>query len=333
MNLTDAPDSASTPPQPGDFEVLLAEDDPVTLLTTRRFLQKSGYRVTTVDNGQAAFAALREHFFPIVITDWEMPELDGPALCRQIRATSFPGYVYTLLLTARTSRDHILAGLEAGADDYLTKPLDEAQLIARLKTAHRIIELERRLTSANEQAIKLSITDALTGCFNRRHFMSEFPRELDRSRRFGTPVSLVMCDIDHFKRINDTHGHQTGDEVLRAVAQVFRNTIRPTTDWITRYGGEEFAVILPGTDLKGAMILAERLRQNLAMHDIAIPQGVLRATASFGVASELRVWPAEGATAEQFLAAADVCLYASKRAGRNRVSGPEALGGATSAPA
>ena len=306
-------------------EILLAEDDAVTTLVTRRFLQKAGYQVTTVENGQQALKLLGERFFPIVLTDWEMPELDGPELCRRIRQMEHAGYVYTILLTARTSRDHILAGLEAGADDYVTKPVDEAELVARLKTAHRIIELEQRLRAANEQAVQLSITDALTSVYNRRHFMGEFPRELERARRFGTPVSLVMCDVDHFKRINDERGHQAGDEVLREVAAVLRGTVRPQIDWIARYGGEEFAVVLPGADHKGALIVAERLRANLAAREIATPKGIVRATASFGVASEQSAWPAPGVTAEALIAAADLCLYASKHSGRNCVTGQTAL--------
>lgn len=306
-------------------EILVAEDDAVTTLVTRRFLQKAGYRVTTVENGQRALDLLAERFFPIVLTDWEMPELDGPELCRRIRRTEHAGYVYTILLTARTSRDHILAGLEAGADDYVTKPVDEAELIARLKTAHRIIELEQRLRAANEQAIRLSITDALTGVYNRRHFMVEFPRELERARRFSTPVSIVMCDVDHFKRINDEHGHQTGDDVLREVATALKNAVRPNIDWIARYGGEEFAIVLPGADHQGALLVAERLRSTLANREIRTASGTIHATASFGVASDRPVWPAEGASADQLLAYADLCLYASKRAGRNCVTGQEAL--------
>jgi len=313
-------------------EVLVAEDDAVTTLVTRRFLQKAGYRVTTVENGQRALELLAERFYPIVLTDWEMPELDGPELCRRIRKTEHAGYVYTILLTARTSRDHILAGLEAGADDYVTKPVDEAELIARLKTAHRIIELEQRLRAAREQAVQLSITDALTGVYNRRHFMVEFPRELERARRFSTPVSIVMCDVDHFKKINDEHGHQAGDDVLREVGQVLKSTVRPNVDWVARYGGEEFAVVLPGADHKGALIVAERLRSTLAARDIAIPGASLRATASFGVASDRPTWPREGATADELLSYADLCLYASKRAGRNCVTGQEALPTAPDVP-
>lgn len=312
----------------GHCEILLADDDPVATLVTRRFLQKAGYQVTTVANGRHALELLVERFFPIVLTDWEMPELDGPELCRCIRSTEHSGYVYTILLTARSSRDHILTGLDAGADDYVTKPVDEVELLARLKSAHRIIALEQGLRAAKEAAVQLAVTDALTGVYNRRQFMVELPRELERARRFATPVSIVMCDVDHFKRINDGHGHQAGDDVLREVARLLRATVRPSVDWVARYGGEEFVVVLPGADHAGALGVAERLRATLAAHDISTSGGTLRVTASFGVASERSAWPATGANAEQLLARADRCLYASKRGGRNQVTGSEELDGA-----
>lgn len=309
-------DDATTP-----CEVLLADDDGVTTLLLRRLLQKAGYQVTTVNNGKAALDLLATRHVPIVLTDWEMPELDGPSLCRHIRDAKLPGYVYILLLTARTSRDHVLTGLAAGADDYLTKPVDEAELVARMKTGLRIVDLERRLRAANEQALKISVTDALTDMYNRRHFMAEMPRELERAHRFATPTSITLLDVDLFKRINDERGHQTGDDVLKVVSSTLKAAIRPNIDWIARVGGEEFVVVLPGTDHSGAMIVAERLRAALADQLVPSATGPLRVTASFGVATAHTSWPAEIITTEQILAQADTRMYASKKAGRNRVTG------------
>ncbi len=304
-------------------EVLLADDDDVASLVVRRLLQRAGYTVTVVRDGRQALDALTERHIPIVLTDWEMPEVDGPALCRHIRGATYAGYVYTVLLTARSSRSHILAGLEAGADDYVTKPIDEAELLARLKTGQRIVDLERKLRAANDQALRLAIMDALTDVYNRRHFMAEMPRELERAHRFGTPTSIALLDVDLFKRINDERGHQTGDDVLKVVAATLKSGVRPNIDWIARVGGEEFLIVLPGTDHKGALIVAERLRAALAERVIPTASGPLSATASFGVATAQTAWPAAAISTEQILAQADMRMYVSKRAGRNRVTGEE----------
>lgn len=304
-------------------EVLLADDDDVASLLVRRALQRAGYKVTAVRDGRQALDLLAERHIPIVLTDWEMPELDGPALCRHIRGAIYQGYVYTVLLTARSSRSHILAGLEAGADDYVTKPIDEAELLARLKTGQRIVELERRLRAANEQALRLAVMDALTDVYNRRHFMAEMPKELERAHRFGTPTSIALLDVDLFKRINDERGHQTGDDVLKVVAATLKGGVRPNIDWIARVGGEEFLVVLPGTDHKGALVVAERLRAALAERVIQTASGPLNATASFGVATAQTSWPAAAVTTEQLLALADMRMYVSKRGGRNRVTGDD----------
>ncbi|MBS0396435.1 MAG: diguanylate cyclase, partial [Proteobacteria bacterium] len=220
--------------------MLLAEDDPVARLLTTRLLRKAGYEVVAVTDGAAALAALEQAFFPVVLTDWEMPHVDGLGVVAAVRGRDWPGYVFTILLTGRDSRESVLAGLGAGADDYLTKPVDEAELLARLKTGWRIAELERRLHVAREEAVKLSLTDALTGVSNRRHLAAELQGEVTRARRFGRALSVLMCDVDHFKRVNDTHGHAAGDAVLQALAHLLAGHVRIDVDWVARYGGEEF---------------------------------------------------------------------------------------------
>jgi two-component system, cell cycle response regulator len=307
-------------PVPETRRVLLAEDDPVARMLTSRLLKKAGYEVVAVADGGAALAALRASFFPVVLTDWEMPVLDGLGVVAAVRSGEWPGYVFTILLTGRDSRESVLAGLEAGADDYLTKPVDEAELLARMKTGWRIAELELRLRTAREEAVKLSLTDALTGVNNRRYLSDALPSEVARARRFRRPVSVVMCDIDHFKRVNDRHGHTAGDVVLREFAALLAAKIRVEIDWVARFGGEEFVVVLPETDLGGALLVAERLRAAVAALEVRHEAQAIRLTASFGVASVGAVWPA-GSVAEQLLAQADLCLYLSKKLGRNRVTG------------
>ena len=300
--------------------MLLAEDDPVARMLTARLLKKAGYEVVVVADGGAALEALRASYFPVVLTDWEMPVLDGLGVVAAVRGGEWPGYIFTILLTGRDSHESVVAGLEAGADDYLTKPVHEAELLARMKTGWRIAELELRLRAAREEAVKLSLTDALTGVNNRRFLSDSLPGEITRARRFNRPLSVVMCDIDHFKRVNDTHGHPAGDQVLRSFAALLIDKVRVDVDWIARFGGEEFVVVLPETDLAGAMLVAERLRAATAALEVRHDGEVLRVTSSFGAASVGEPWPA-GLVAEQLLTQADLCLYLSKKQGRDRVTG------------
>jgi two-component system chemotaxis response regulator CheY len=275
--------------------------------------------VTAVEDGTRALDALRSQFCPILLTDWEMPGLDGPELVAQVRAGDWPGYVYAILLTGRDGREHVLAGLAAGADDYLKKPVDEAELVARLKTGCRVAELERRLRAAERAARQQSLTDALTGAANRRHLVTELPLELERARRFARPLAVAICDIDHFKHINDRHGHPAGDAVLQQFARTLKAGLREI-DWVARYGGEEFVVVMPGTDHAGAVAVAERLRAAIEATPIDAGATTVSITASLGVASVAPGWP-DSTRPEALIELADLCLYRSKQGGRNRVTG------------
>ena len=240
--------------------ILLAEDDPVTRMLMTRFLKKAGYEVDAVADGTEALEHMTERYYPFLVTDWEMPEMDGIELCKAVRNLQLDGYVYALLLTARNAKEHIIAGLEAGADDYLVKPVHEPELIARLNTGRRILALEHSLRAANERNRILSVTDPLTGAFNRRYMMEQLPRELERCRRYGNPLSVIMCDVDHFKQVNDVKGHSAGDDVLQQFVARMQRSIRATSDWVARLGGEEFLIVLPETGFEGAMFVAEKIR-------------------------------------------------------------------------
>jgi two-component system, cell cycle response regulator len=303
--------------------ILLAEDDPVTRMLMTRFLKKAGYEVDAVSNGSEALDHMMARYYPILVTDWEMPEMDGVALCKAVRNMQLDGYVYTLLLTARDSKEHIIAGLEAGADDYLIKPVHEAELIARLNAGRRILNLEHSLRAANQRNRILSITDALTGAYNRRYLMEQLPRELERCRRYAYPLSVLMCDVDHFKKINDVRGHAAGDEVLQQFAARTQKSIRSNSDWVARYGGEEFLVILPETSHDGALQVAEKLRDVISATPFATRNGDCAVTASFGVASTGPNGPDISLKVDKLIKAADDCLYQSKQEGRNRSSGQE----------
>lgn len=300
------------------WRILLVDDEPTQRLIMARLLKRAGYEVETAGNGREALAKLQSGDYQLLITDWEMPEMDGIALCRELRCSQVQGYVYTILLTARDSTEHVVAGLRAGADDYLTKPVIEAELIARLSTGKRIVTLERSLRTANEENHRLSITDPLTGAFNRRHLMEQLPHEIERAERYGRALSVIMCDVDHFKTINDTHGHQVGDEVLRWFREVLQRGVR-SSDWLARYGGEEFLIVLPETSVANAVNAANHLRERLATSVFRLGTAELRVTASFGVSGWQGMVP-QGAKLDALISRCDAGVYASKAAGRNRVT-------------
>lgn len=304
-----------------DFPILVAEDNPVSRKLLEKTLSKAGYEVVSAKDGREALELFDKRFFPIVLTDWMMPEMNGPELCRAIRQKSTNGYVFMILLTAKDSKDDIVEGLEAGADDYVTKPFNRAELMARLKTGTRILELERSLRKANEEIRILSIKDALTGCYNRGCLTERLPREIKRAVRYRRPLSVVLCDIDRFKKVNDTYGHLAGDTVLKAFARIINESIRNGIDWLYRYGGEEFLIILPETRFERAMKVAERLRKSVAEGSIETTQGTIKITASFGVTGFDSSIPDLHISPDLIIKKADDNLYQAKKQGRNTVCG------------
>ena len=304
-----------------NFPILIAEDDAVTRMLLKKILLKAGHEVVAVENGQKAFDLLEESFFPIVLTDWMMPEMDGLELCRAIRQKENPGYVFIVLLTAKDSQDDLISGLEAGADEYLTKPFNKAELIARLNTGRRFLEQERALRQANEEIRILSITDPLTGCSNRGCLNTRLPQEIQRAGRYNRPLSIVMCDIDYFKKVNDTYGHQAGDTVLKEFSKRLKDSIRDKVDMLARYGGEEFLVTLPETDLDGALHMSERLRRVISEKKFNLGTKKIKITASFGVAGFNSGNAGDEISFDIMIRHADKYLYQAKNEGRNRVVG------------
>ncbi|HEX7011458.1 MAG TPA: diguanylate cyclase [Steroidobacteraceae bacterium] len=307
--------SAATPTV---WRILLVDDEPTQRLIVARLLKRAGYEVETAANGREALDMLQSGDFQLLITDWEMPQMDGIALCGALRSMPGKGYTYTILLTARDAIEHVVEGLRAGADDYLTKPVVEAELVARLNTGRRIVTLERSLRAANEENRRLSITDALTGAYNRRYLMEQLPREIERAARYGRQLSVIMCDVDHFKKINDSHGHLVGDEMLKWFVGKLRSGVR-ACDWVARYGGEEFLIVLPETNVDQAATAAEHLRAQVAGSSIPLEGLELSVTASFGVCGWKNSVP-QGASLDTLIARCDEGVYASKSAGRDRVT-------------
>lgn len=302
------------------FPILIAEDNPVSRGLLEKTLVKSGHKVVATRDGGEALNIFKETFFPIVITDWMMPGMNGLELCEAIRGNASDGYVYIVFLTSKDSKDDIIAALEAGADDYLVKPFHRAELMARLRTGKRILRLERSLREANEDIKLLSITDPLTQIYNRGYVMARLPEEVARARRYGHPLSVIMCDIDYFKQVNDTFGHLAGDAVLKSVAQSLTAGLRNDVDWLARYGGEEFFVVLSETNREGAMAVAERLRKTLARKPVTTEEQEIAITASFGVVS---YDPTKNGVVspENLIRRVDQHLYQAKESGRNKVIG------------
>ncbi|MBC7984430.1 MAG: diguanylate cyclase [Candidatus Obscuribacterales bacterium] len=301
--------------------VLIVDDDPLTREHLSILMQSAGFRVNTAESGRQALEMLRQDYCPIVLSDWSMPDMDGVELCRHIRAESFKGYVYVLLLTARDAQQDIITGLEAGADDFLSKRVTEAELMARMRTARRIGALEQTLRDMLDEKRKQATTDSLTGANNRRYFDKHASRELKRVRRFGGALSVLLLDIDNFKGINDRYGHGAGDEVLVLFAELLRAGLPRDYDWSARIGGEEFAVILPQTDLPGAMVVAEKLRLYTCRAPLTTSVGSLNISVSIGVAALSGfVGHKPEPTVEDLLELADRGLYRSKQEGRNRVT-------------
>jgi two-component system cell cycle response regulator len=301
--------------------VLLVDDDEIMAERLRQLVVTAGFEAATATSGAAALAELQREFAPIVILDRNMPGMDGLELCRAIRdGTHYPGYVYIMLCTAHDTEEEILAGLNAGADDYLSKRASGAQLIARLACARRIISLEQSLKAVIEERRRMAMTDVLTGVHNRRYFMNHLRRELKRTRRFGGDLTVVVFDINHFKHINDRYGHAAGDAVLVEFARRVQKCLPREFDWCARVGGEEFAVVLPQTDLAGGQVVAEKIRHAFASNPVTAVSGGVECTVSAGVSGLSAFADRNEVSIEQMLSRADDCLYTSKNSGRDRVT-------------
>lgn len=291
------------------MKILIAEDDTSSRLIYSAILRKLGHTVTAVENGQQALEAWKNGDYTLVISDWAMPDMDGLQLCKSIRAEPSRQYTYFILLTGKEGKGSYLEGMDAGADDFLSKPLDEVQLVVRLRVAERILELYGKLYAE-------ATYDRLTGVRNRATIMDYLSEQLQRGTRENSPLSLIVADLDHFKLVNDTYGHPVGDVMLHEAAQRMRVAIRPY-DMVGRYGGEEFLVIIPNCGLNEALAIAERIRCSVHAHPVKSQAGEISMTVSLGVATS------EGNTdmdPTELISAADKALYHAKKAGRNCVA-------------
>jgi two-component system cell cycle response regulator len=298
------------------LEILIAEDDEVSRRLLQATLERWGYQVKTCVDGNEAWEIIEAGQAPkLMILDWMMPGIDGVELCSRIRRLGGNEYVYIILLTAKVQKEDVVTGLAAGADDYITKPFNKQELQLRLRAGRRILDLQEQLLAVQEKLREEAVHDPLTGLFNRRIVEETLEAESDRSSREGTSLSIVMLDIDNFKRVNDTLGHLAGDSVLREIAVKISNSVR-TYDVVARYGGEEFLMILPGCSGKEAYELAERVRRRIADEIMDTSEGMIAITASLGIVTTKSGVKLDST---ELIAAVDAAMYKAKANGRNRV--------------
>jgi diguanylate cyclase (GGDEF)-like protein len=290
------------------MKILLVEDSYIDRHKVGGYLTDWGLDHVAVGSGTEAVKLLESAEPPtMALLDWLLPGLDGIDICRRIRKLGNGSYIYTVMLTSKNRKQDLLMAMEAGADDYLSKPVDPSELRARIMAGKRILELQQSLRFA-------ATHDFLTGLLNRSEILAALQREFSRSGREGKSATVILADIDHFKRVNDSLGHAAGDEVLKEVARRMKSDLRPY-DVVGRYGGEEFLIILPGCDLPNGVRRAEQIRNQIANEPVHTPAGPVSATVSMGV-TVTTFGP--DLTSAEILQQADVSLYKAKNNGRNR---------------
>jgi len=297
------------------MKILIVEDELIFRRMVKKYLLEAGHDIVEAEDGQSAWELFQHEPFQLVITDWVMPRLSGPELVHKIRTSGEKNYTYIIMLTAMDDKDNVVVGLESGADEYLTKPFNSKELVARVASGMRILKLEEQLMLAHQQMEILAMRDGLTGLLNRRAIEEYAEAEFNLTLRKERVLSVIMLDIDHFKNINDRFGHNCGDHTLQQVAKILKEDLR-IYDRIGRWGGEEFILILPDTQLMDAAKVAERIRARTAEMEMSLENGEeFSVQISLGIAS----------TASQFssltklIDAADQALYQAKQTGRNRV--------------
>jgi two-component system cell cycle response regulator len=297
------------------FRVLVADDSPVYRKLVEHALAEDSCSVSFANSGHQAIELFERENPDLVITDWMMPDITGIELCQRIRANAQSSYTYVIILTSNAEKENVVKGLSAGADDYLTKPFHRDELLARVHVGRRLIDLHRQIEAKNRLLEELALTDPLTGLPNRRAIEGWSARQLSGAARHGFSLWVVLIDLDHFKSVNDTYGHDAGDTVLKKFGEVLRANTR-LSDISGRIGGEEFLLVLSHADEKSALVVVERIRKHLAAERFVFDGSTIQVTASFGVAGF------SGKKAPEFnqlVAQADAALYRAKEQGRNRV--------------
>jgi two-component system cell cycle response regulator len=297
------------------LQVLVVDDSPVSRKLLEHALSSEPYTLLFANNGEQALRHFNKHKPELVITDWMLPDLSGPELCERIRTDAHSSYTYIILLTSMTEKDSVVEGLAAGADDYLTKPFDANELRARIGVGRRIIGLHREIDAKNKLLMEMANTDPLTGLPNRRAIEEWGGRQLRGAARHGFPFWVIHADLDSFKNINDSYGHDAGDLVLKKFAEILKNGTR-ASDISGRMGGDEFLLVMTHVDEKNIQLVVDRLRKQFASEKFLFGNASVSATASFGIAGFQGKEPPDFST---LVRKADQALYCVKRAGRNQI--------------
>lgn len=298
-----------------DFKVLVADDSAVYRKLVEQTLDQDQYSILFAKTGRSAIQLFEQNHPALVITDWVMPDLTGIELCQRIRRSSRDSYTYIIILTSISEKENVVKGLGAGADDYLTKPFHPGELSARVAVGRRMVDLHRQIEAKNRLLRELALTDALTCLPNRRAIEEWSSRQLSGAARHGFSFWVAMADLDNFKRVNDTFGHDAGDIVLKGFGEILKANSRHS-DICGRIGGEEFLMVFTHASEENVRLVVERILQQLRDREFSFDGRMIRVTASFGIAGfQGRVAPEFGKLVNQ----ADEALYTAKHSGRNRM--------------
>lgn len=304
------------------MRILVADDMLLDRSILHLSLEKWDYEVVEVENGSDALEILTRDDAPsIAILDWMMPGISGPDICREIRDENRSRYTYILLLTSKDDTDDLIEGMQSGADDYIVKPVNLHELQVRLRAGRRIIELQDELIATREELRVQATRDFLTGIWNRGVITERLNEEINRAARANGSLGVIMCDIDHFKEVNDVHGHPAGDSVLIEVALRMQASLR-AYDALGRFGGEEFLIVAPGTSTEGIVVIAERIRSAIEEKPIETPSGPVSVTVSLGTVVQIME---RSTSLKDLIDEADRALYRAKESGRNRVESADAV--------
>ncbi len=296
------------------MRVLIADDDPVSRRILSKIVEDMGLEFETASDGEEASEKLRDGGFHLAVLDWMMPGRDGVDICREMMESDEGRLVYIIMMSSKEGSEDITEALRAGASDYIVKHNDPLEVRARIGVGLRTARLEHELAELNERLRYLVRTDSLTGLLNHAAILSELASELERGRRESVPTGVLMLDLDHFKAVNDTYGHQVGDSVLDRFARLLERNCRPY-DRVGRYGGEEFLVVLPGSGLSDCIAIGERLRlqiSEMSLEDVIPGLSVTCSGGACASSSSLQ-------HSASLVAAADAALYRAKKAGRNMI--------------
>jgi diguanylate cyclase (GGDEF)-like protein len=298
-----------------ELKILVADDSVVYRKLVEHTLSDDNHNVIFAKNGREALELFAKHEPALVITDWTMPDISGLELCKKIRKDFQQHYAHIILLTSNTDKEEVIEGLAAGADDYLTKPFHQGELKARVNVGLRVVELHRQVQAKNRQLEEMALTDPLTGLANRRAIDIWITRQLSAAARHDFPIWVAICDLDHFKKVNDTYGHEAGDNVLKAFAQILKTNTRQS-NICGRQGGEEFLNIITHVERDNSVIAFERIRKQMEQQKFTVNNQTFSVTTSMGIAGFRGAKPPAFA---DLLAQADEALYKAKHKGRNRI--------------